>query len=73
MSRRLKIQKLQKKHSVKTTVPQEGVALGLNPEPPKVAQHHIPRPAALRQEVRIQQEVQQRLHELSEKRKKSHR
>ena len=66
MSRKLKIQKLQN-HSVKTTVPQEGVAFGLNPEPPKVAQYHIPPPAALRQQVRIQQEVQERLQELSEK------
>ena len=43
------------------------MALGLNKEPPKIAQYHIPPPAALRQKARIQQEVQQRLHELSEK------
>ena len=43
------------------------MALGLNTEPPKVAQCHIPPPVALRQEARIQEEVQQRLHELSEK------
>ena len=43
------------------------MTLGLSPVPPKVAQYHIPPPAALRQEVRIQQQVQQRLHELSEK------
>ena len=39
----------------------------MNLEPPKVAQYHIPPPAALRQEVTMQQEVQQRLQELSEK------
>ena len=65
--KKIKNPKVTKKHSVKPTVPQEGVALGLNTEPPKVAQYHIPPPAALRQEARIQQEVQQRLHELSEK------
>ena len=56
-----------KKHTAKTSVPQEGVALGLNPVPPKVPQYHIPTPAPLRQKIRIQQEVQQRLKELSEK------
>ena len=56
-----------KKHSVKTFEPQEGVALSSNPAPPKVAPCQIPPPPALRQEVRMQQEVQQRLHELSEK------
>ena len=65
--KKIKNPKVAKKYSVKTTVPQEGVALGLNTEPPKVAQYHIPLPAALWQEFRIQQEVQQRLHELSEK------
>ena len=65
--KKIKNPKVAKKHSFKPTVPQEGVALGLNTEPPKVAQYHIPPPAALRQEARIQQEVQQRLHELSEK------
>ena len=65
--KKIKNPKVVKEHLVKTTVPQEGVALGLNTEPPKIAQYHIPPPAALRQEARIQQKVQQRLHESSEK------
>ena len=65
--RKIKNPKGVKKPSVKVTVPQEGVALSSNPEPKNVVPGQIPPPAALRQEVRIQQEVQQRLHELSEK------
>ena len=65
--RKIKNPKGVKKPSVKATVPQEGVALSSNPEPKNVVPGQIPPPAALGQEVRIQQEVQQRLHELSEK------
>ena len=65
--KKIKNPKVVKKQTVKAAVPQEGVALGLNPGLPKVAQYHVPPPAALRQEARIQQEVQQRFHELSEK------
>ena len=65
--KKIKNPKVLNKQTAKTTVSQEGVALSLNSGLPNVSQYHVPPPAALRQNAKIQQEVQQRLYELSEK------
>ena len=66
---KIKNPKNDKKQSAdKASVPQEGVVPAYNMHQSVVASNcNIPPPSVLRQEARIQQEVQQRLQDLSEK------